>query len=165
MIIKNLSAEIPNFHQVNDWFYRGGQPSKEAYALLAEAGFGAVICLRSNGKAVGQAQSFAQKAGLKFFSIPMSYLPGPTYKDIRRFFSIIKDEHDKPLLLYCWQGCDRTGVLVALYRICKDHWSVDEAYEEMKASGFHSFYVHHFKWILYGYAWMLRNRLIDDSMA
>lgn len=160
-----MNEQIPNFRRVNEWFYRGSQPSEVSYSRLADLGIRTVVCLRSSKKVVVAEEKMARQAGLSFVSIPMTYLPGPTYKDIRQFFSIIENEKNKPIFLHCWQGCDRTGLLVALYRIIKEQWSVDEAYQEMKACGFHAFYVHHFKWILYGYAWMLKTKMIDDSMA
>lgn len=133
--------------------------------MLAHLGIRTVISLRASKKILAADEKRARQAGLAFVSIPMTYFPGPTYKDIRRFLAIIENENCKPIFLHCWQGCDRTGFLVAIYRIVKDHWSVDDAYQEMKDCGFHFIRVHHFKWILYGYAWMLKTKPIDDSMT
>ncbi len=44
------AAGIPNFHQVNEHIYRGGQPADEGWASLARLGVKSVIDLRREGE-------------------------------------------------------------------------------------------------------------------
>lgn len=56
-----------------------------------------------------------------------------------KFNSIIKlmqNEANYPLLIHCAQGHDRTGVVVATWRMKIGGWTWGEAMEEMKAYGY-----------------------------
>lgn len=48
----------------------------------------------------------------------------------------------KPVLLHCWHGSDRTGSVVAAYRIVFQEWSAADALDELRHGGFG----HHEKW-------------------
>ncbi len=38
---------------------------------------------------------------------------------------------EEPILIHCWHGSDRTGLIVALYRIVFQDWSKEAAIDEM----------------------------------
>lgn len=48
----------------------------------------------------------------------------------------------KPVLLHCWHGSDRTGSVVAAYRIVFQDWAPAEALDELRHGGFG----YHEKW-------------------
>jgi tyrosine-protein phosphatase SIW14 len=52
------------------------------------------------------------------------------------FFKIMDDPKAWPVLIHCKAGLHRTGVLVALYRMEYDGWSVYESLEELRRAGF-----------------------------
>ncbi len=41
-----------------------------------------------------------------------------------------------PVLVHCWHGSDRTGAVVAAYRVVVQKWSKQEAIDEMKNGGY-----------------------------
>ena len=51
-------------------------------------------------------------------------------------------ERRGPIAIHCWHGSDRTGVVVALYRIAFQNWTPDQAADELMGGGygFHSYY-------------------------
>ncbi len=55
--------------------------------------------------------------------------------EIKRALQII-DTAPKPLLVHCKHGADRTGVVIAFYRILIQYWSREEAIIEMKKGGY-----------------------------
>jgi tyrosine-protein phosphatase SIW14 len=54
---------------------------------------------------------------------------------------IIKDA-EGPVLIHCWHGSDRTGLIAAMYRIVFQGWSKEEATDELMHGGYgyHSMY-------------------------
>ena len=49
---------------------------------------------------------------------------------------------DGPVLIHCWHGSDRTGLISAMYRVLYQNWSKDEAIDELMKGGYgyHSLY-------------------------
>ena len=41
-----------------------------------------------------------------------------------------------PVLVHCRHGADRTGLIIAIYRILYQNWTVDEAKDELINGGF-----------------------------
>lgn len=42
----------------------------------------------------------------------------------------------EPVVVHCWHGSDRTGAVVAAYRILKQGWSKEQAISEMVNGGY-----------------------------
>jgi protein tyrosine/serine phosphatase len=47
------------------------------------------------------------------------------------------DPANRPLMIHCQHGADRTGALVALYRVVVQGWTKEMAIEEMNRGGYH----------------------------
>ena len=69
---------IPNFHQVNDHVFRGGQPAAEAWPGLAKLGVKTVIDLRREDEhsTAAEARDVAA-AGMKYVNLPMKGVVAP----------------------------------------------------------------------------------------
>ena len=50
--------------------------------------------------------------------------------------AIVSDPKNQPVYVHCLYGSDRTGAMVALYRMALQQWSAKAAIEEMKNGGF-----------------------------
>jgi protein tyrosine/serine phosphatase len=48
---------------------------------------------------------------------------------------LITDPDNHPVLLHCGAGTERTGCVVALFRMHEEGWTLDEAYDEATAAG------------------------------
>jgi len=60
----------------------------------------------------------------------------PEEEDVVRFLKIVTDPGRTPALVHCKHGADRTGTMVAVYRIAVQGWSKFEAIREMTQGGF-----------------------------
>jgi protein tyrosine/serine phosphatase len=147
-----LSLPIKNFRAVTPWLYRGGQPTPQQFEELTAAGIKSVICLRWNSVAIGRERGIASKLGFNLFCLPLSYWVFPTRAEIDRFFSIVDNPENHPIYVHCLHGSDRTGMLMAMYRIARENWTADEAYRDMVNCGFHRLTVYHMKWAVYRFA-------------
>jgi len=145
-------AGIPNFHKVTDWLYRGGQPTAEGYRHLRTLGVKTVICLRWSVRMIKEGEKLALEEGMNFESLPLNYWTFPSAGEIERFLAWLDNEDLRPIYVHCKHGSDRTGLLLAIYRMARHGWDADSAYEEMRERGFHKIKMHHFKWAVYGFA-------------
>src|SRR5437868_15365089 len=80
---------IPNFHQVNEHIYRGGQPGAEAWSGLAKLGVKVVVDLRREDEHSAAAEEQAvQAAGMKYVNIPMRGVVSPTDEQVSKVLAL-----------------------------------------------------------------------------
>lgn len=128
------SAALPNFHQVNEHVYRGGQPSPEAWQSLAQMGVKTVIDLRREDEHSTAAEGQAVKAaGMTYVNVPMKGVVAPSDGQIAKVLALLDTEG--PVFVHCKKGSDRTGAVIACYRIAHDRWQRQQALQEAKSFG------------------------------
>jgi len=126
---------IKNFHQLNEHVYRGAQPTDEGLQYLAKIGVKTVIDLRETDERAQAEESVVTAAGMKYVNVPMTGLTPPTEQEITRILGILEDETAGGVFVHCKQGADRTGAVMAAYRIDHDHWDNARALSEAKSEG------------------------------
>src|SRR6185436_828160 len=57
-------------------------------------------------------------------------------EDVIGFLRVATDSKRAPVFVHCQHGADRTGTMVAVYRIVVQGWSKKEAIHEMTHGGF-----------------------------
>jgi tyrosine-protein phosphatase SIW14 len=124
---------VQNFHQVNDHFYRGAQPTAEGYRSLAKLGVKTVINLRA-GTSAAEAEAVAA-LGMRYASIPMHGLESPADRQMAQALALLEDSSAWPVFIHCRRGKDRTGTVAACYRIVHDGWQNQRALAEARAEG------------------------------
>jgi len=128
---------VPNFYQVNDHVYRGGQPSAEAWQGLAQMGVKTVVDLRREDEhsTAAEAQAVAA-AGMKYINVPMKGVVAPSDAQIAKILAVLDSQ--EPVFVHCKRGADRTGAVIACYRIRHDGWQREQALHEAKSFGMSS---------------------------
>jgi protein-tyrosine phosphatase len=56
----------------------------------------------------------------------------PDEAEVRRALEWIAATENQPVFVHCRRGRDRTGVVVAAWRMSREAWSLEQAYEEAK---------------------------------
>jgi tyrosine-protein phosphatase SIW14 len=131
---------LPNFKIVNDRILRGGQPSDDGFKKLAERGVKTVVDLRwVNEHSIPHEEEIVEADGMHFVSVPMKGLSAPSLEQMTKVLSILEDSNSWPVFIHCRRGADRTGTVLACYRIAHDHWQNQKALEEAKTYGLSSF--------------------------
>jgi tyrosine-protein phosphatase SIW14 len=126
---------VPNFHEVNPQLYRGAQPSAQGFQSLAKLGIRTVLDLReSGGRSVAERRE-VEADGMLYISVPFNGLSAPTAEQIAKVLGVINDSGAGPVFIHCRRGADRTGTVVACYRVCHDHWENQKALSEAKSFG------------------------------
>jgi tyrosine-protein phosphatase SIW14 len=127
--------ELPNFHKVNANLFRGAQPEEAGIQKLKELGVKTIINLRDDDERARVEGVEAVKAGLRYFNIPLSNFDRPADKTVEQVLALIRETSNQPIFLHCKRGSDRTGMIVAVYRIEYDGWTSAEAKDEAKRYG------------------------------
>jgi len=115
---------------------RGAQPEPEGYATLKAMGVRTVISLRTNH---GERKA-VEAAGMRYIEIPIKLWKNVDPAAVQKALSVMTDPTNQPVFVNCSRGVDRTGMVVAVYRMEVDGWSEAEAEAEMEAFGFHEFW-------------------------
>jgi tyrosine-protein phosphatase SIW14 len=126
--------ELPNFHAVNTLIYRGGQPKPGGIKKLVELGIKTVINLRDDDERARLEEQEVKAAGLVYYNRPLPRLDRPDDKQINELLILLTNS-DKPVFVHCKRGSDRTGVLIAIYRIEHSGWTSDQAKSEANRYG------------------------------
>jgi protein tyrosine/serine phosphatase len=137
---KLANIRINNFGQINDNYYRGAQPDGGDYADLAALGIKTVIDLTRDGR--DEEQGTVERAGMRFYRIPMTTSDRPSDAAVAQFLKVVTDPANVPVYVHCQGGRHRTGAMTAVYRMVRDGWSADRAYDEMKVYKFEGFPAH-----------------------
>lgn len=129
-------AEFDNIYKVNNTLYRSEQPSKAGFEKIDSIGIKTVLSLRNRVSDRFRARkSHVKLKRVKINSWRMSY------DDIVSALTLIRDA-EKPVLVHCLHGSDRTGAVIAAYRIAFEDWSKEKAIEEFMQEE----YGYHEKW-------------------
>jgi protein tyrosine phosphatase (PTP) superfamily phosphohydrolase (DUF442 family) len=123
---------ISNASRVAPGIYRGAQPLPEGYATLKKMGIRTVINLRAKHSERKEVEAL----GMKSIEVPVSVLRDMDVKTINSIIDMMIEPDNQPVYVHCKLGKDRTGVVIAAYRMRVDGWSLKDAEAEMRAFGF-----------------------------
>jgi protein tyrosine/serine phosphatase len=127
--------ELPNFHAVNARLFRGGQPREGGLKKLASLGIKTIINLRDDDPRAVEEEREARSLGLSYFNVPLSLGGRPSVKRVEQVLALVNASQNQPVFVHCHKGADRTGVVIAAYRIAHDHWTSEQAQREADKYG------------------------------
>jgi tyrosine-protein phosphatase SIW14 len=130
-------AGVPNAGKISDTLFRGAQPSSQGLAELKKLGVTTIVDLRGDRGPVAQERAQAEALGLQFVDIPMSGWSAPSTAQVAQFLKLVQNDPAQKVFVHCYYGADRTGVMIAAYRIAQQNWTADQAIAEMYSFGFH----------------------------
>lgn len=115
--------------------YRSAQPTAPQFACLKDK-FGLRSVVKLNTRWPGDGGSDSLPPGVELYHHPW-WPAGPvTHEAVEETLDDLVGA-DKPVLIHCAHGEDRTGLLVGLWRL-RNGVSASSAWGEMIAYGFHS---------------------------
>jgi tyrosine-protein phosphatase SIW14 len=122
---------LPNFGRVTDTLYRGGQPASDGFSALQAMGIGIVVNFRDEREEMATEKRQVESLGIKYIGIPWSGRDEPSNIQVVQFLDLIRANPKAKIFVHCKRGADRTGVMVAAYRIAIEHEPVAQAVSEM----------------------------------
>ncbi len=128
------SEGIVNFGKVNDRLYRGAQPDALGISNLKKLGIKTILDLRMTNEVWPVEAAAARANGITYTNLPMKGYGRPTPDQVAQALAII-ETLPSPVFVHCRHGCDRTGTIIACYRIRHEQWSAEQALQEAKQYG------------------------------
>jgi tyrosine-protein phosphatase SIW14 len=129
---KRLLLEgVPNFAKFTPTLYRGGQPNGEGFNRLAKMGVNIVVDTGGSQRD----KKLINQLGMRYVSLAW-HCPFPRDEVIARFLKLIKENPDRKIFVHCRLGDDRTGMMIAAFRMSGQGWNAEQAMKEMHAFGF-----------------------------
>lgn len=128
------SEGIGNFGKVNDGLYRGAQPDAAGIKNLARLGIKTIINLSMTNELWKAEANEASATGITYTNVPLKGLGRPSDAQVAKLLTLI-ETLPGPVFIHCQHGCDRTGTIVACYRIKHHSWSSKSALEEATKYG------------------------------
>jgi protein tyrosine phosphatase (PTP) superfamily phosphohydrolase (DUF442 family) len=130
-------AGVPNAGKISETLLRGAQPSPQGLVELKNLGVTTIVDLRGNRGPVARERAQAESLGMRFIDIPVSGWSAPANAQVAEFLRLFQQDPTQKVFVHCYFGSDRTGVMVAAYRMTQQNWTADQAVEEMYSFGFH----------------------------
>ena len=124
--------------KINDNYYRGAQPERRDYADLAALGVKTVIDLTEDGRSEEKGLSSGRRNEILSDPNDNHGWADPGRKSTQ-FLKLVNDPANQPVFVHCQGGRHRTGVMTAVYRMTRDGWNPEQAYQEMKQYNFEGF--------------------------
>ncbi|HXM96043.1 MAG TPA: hypothetical protein VOA64_17615 [Candidatus Dormibacteraeota bacterium] len=129
---KVMRKNLPNFGEATATLYHGGQPSKRGFGILAEMGVNMVVDLRGSRD---KERKIVTHLGMQYVALPW-HCWFPKDKIFAQFLTLLRKNPGKKIFVHCRLGDDRTGMMIASYRMAHEGWSAEKAEQEMEKFGF-----------------------------
>lgn len=134
--VEKVIEGVDNIYRVSDDLYRSGQPDSEGFEQLKRLGVKSVLNLRE----YHSDESRASGTDIETLRLPLA-AGSLTQDEVAEALAMIQ-QAPKPVLVHCWHGSDRTGCIVAAYRVVAQGWTPEQAEAELLLPqyGHHSFW-------------------------
>jgi protein tyrosine/serine phosphatase len=126
--VKQLS--LKNFHKVDRKVYRSAQPNKEEFKELENFGIRYDLNLRKFHDDTKKLEG----RSIHYYNIPIT-TSMMSYEQLVEAVAYLVHTKGKTLV-HCHHGSDRTGTVVAGYRIAAEGWSKEDAIDEFVHGGY-----------------------------
>lgn len=117
--------DVKNCYRLSPELYRSGQPGSRGFQALEKLGLKSVLNLREYHSDADE----AEHTGLHLYHMKLA--AGKVTREELMDCLLVISSAPKPMLVHCWHGSDRTGIVCAAYRIVMQGWTPEKALEEL----------------------------------
>ena len=128
-------TELPRFQQVSEKLFRSGQPRNGALSRLRELGINTIINLRGRSAQTRSEETEARALGFNYYNVALPNWGRPQDGRVKRIMELIAAPENGRVLVHCKDGVDRTGTIVAIYRMTHEGWTSNKALAEANGYG------------------------------
>ena len=117
---------------VNDHLYRGAQPTDEGFGNLAKMGVKTDPGPARVGQPLARREEGRRSRRNEVRKHPDAWDATPPAASVAKALALFNDKEAGPVFVHCRRGADRTGTIIACYRISHDGWDNAKALSEAK---------------------------------
>ena len=121
--------DLPQFAPLNDWLYRGGQPTHEGLKQLQKRGIHTIVNFRDEKKWIEWEKKKVEALGMKYVSLPWNITRSVKPELLDEFFKVLDESGNRPVFFHCQHGRDRSGAMSTLALMRYNKLSEEEARE------------------------------------
>lgn len=126
-----IGSTLGNLYKIDANLYRSQKPTDEDLDTIKKLGIKSILSFREYHN---DSDVFKNEANVTLYRVKVK-TSKMSIDEIKQSLEIIKNA-PKPILIHCWHGSDRTGVISAAYRIIGQNWSKKDAIDEFKNGGY-----------------------------
>ncbi len=124
------TTTLNNLYIINDSIYRSEQPEVSEFLSLQNLGIKSILNLREDRSDT----SLLKGTNFNYYQ---TKIVTANFFDLEIIDALKNIKiSPKPLLVHCKHGSDRTGVVMAMYRIVFENWTKQNAINELKNGGY-----------------------------
>ena len=127
-------SHIRNFREVSPSLATSGQPKDQDLASIARAGYEVVINLALHDDprySLADEAGTVRSLGMRYVHIPVQF-NAPSKADLASFFDAMDQHRARKLWVHCAANM-RVTAFLGLYRVLRQGWDYDRAFELMKS--------------------------------
>jgi len=102
---------------------------------------------------------------MEYVGIPWNGYEEPSNSQVAQFLDLVRANQDAKIFVHCKAGADRTGVMVAAYRIAFERKAVTEAVAEMHQYHYHWLFLPHLERYVKSLPHLLQSEAVFSAYA
>ncbi len=116
--------------KVSDGVFRGPHPEEADLRELSGMGIGTVLSLEDNPSVVEEEERACRSLNINFVNIPLSEIASPSPSALKQAVNVIQQYRNGGIYVHCRRGVDRTGYVIASFRMLVENRKLAAAYKE-----------------------------------
>ena len=126
-----MLENIRNFLPLSENLYTGGMPKADQLTDAAQQGVEVVINLAvQDSPDASPEEKLVESLGMKYINVPVVWHE-PTRANLDEFMNAMDAHQGKKILVHCEANYRATG-FVALYRILRQGWDQEAAFQDLR---------------------------------
>ncbi|MBW4631645.1 MAG: protein tyrosine phosphatase family protein [Iphinoe sp. HA4291-MV1] len=130
--MSNKIEDIYNYLKISDLIATSGQPTKEQFSGIQQAGYQIVVnlALPESANALPEEKQIVEAQGMQYVHIPVVW-EKPTLENVNEFFSVMEANTDKKVFVHCAANM-RVSAFMYLYHRLHKQISEEDAKKDLQ---------------------------------
>lgn len=125
-----------NFHIVEPGIWRSSQPNEVSIRRMKKYGLKTIINLKTSKEVNNWERLLAEESGINYYHFPMDCDHIPDEQTLKEIVDLMHDLANQPVLVHCQAGKDRTGLIIAFYKMKFSQEKFNDIYNELLMYGY-----------------------------